>query len=196
MVGIWVGGLVVPLIDVNGRRETIQCDHCMLVVQRAYRYRSPKRVFCSRRCRNEHLVGAEAARYDAGKHEAKCELCGGDIGKHGVRFCSRSCSSNYRIGKSRGRVEHHAGYYRRYAPEHPIAGADGYVLEHRLVVFEAGIDIPQGYHVHHLNHNKTDNRLENLAVMSPSDHQSHHFPSGTLVRNQYGVFALRRDRVA
>jgi len=61
-------------------------------------------------------------------------------------------------------------------------------------VFDAGIEVPRGYHVHHLNHDKTDNRLSNLAVMSAGEHQSHHYESGAMVTNQYGTFPLRRDR--
>jgi hypothetical protein len=57
-----------------------------------------------------------------------------------------------------------SGYVRVFEPSHPLANADGYVLQHRKVVYDAGIEIPPGAHVHHLNRNRADNRLENLAV--------------------------------
>lgn len=66
------------------------------------------------------------------------------------------------------------GYLLRWAPNHPLSRASGYVPEHRYVIYEAGVSIPDGYHVHHINHDRADNRLENLAVMSPSEHSSHH----------------------
>ena len=55
----------------------------------------------------------------------------------------------------------------------------GYVAEHRYVVYEAGVEIPVGHHVHHLNHNKLDNRLENLEVLSNSEHISKHHRRST-----------------
>lgn len=34
--------------------------------------------------------------------------------------------------------------------------------------------IPEGMHVHHVNGNYTDNRIDNLELMSAEDHASHH----------------------
>lgn len=35
-------------------------------------------------------------------------------------------------------------------------------------------EIPEGYHVHHINHDYDDNRPENLALVSNAEHQEHH----------------------
>lgn len=35
-------------------------------------------------------------------------------------------------------------------------------------------EIPKGYDVHHINHNRQDNRLENLCLMLSSDHRKLH----------------------
>lgn len=80
------------------------------------------------------------------------------------------------------RREHQNGYVLLWAPGHPAAHADGYALEHRMVVIDAGIEIPDGWHVHHLNHVKDDNRLENLVVLDPGEHGRVHFTGC----NQYG----------
>lgn len=34
--------------------------------------------------------------------------------------------------------------------------------------------IPKGYHIHHKNENKSDNRIENLELIERSRHMSHH----------------------
>lgn len=52
-----------------------------------------------------------------------------------------------------------------------MASPKGFVKEHRRIVHDAGIDIPPGHHVDHINGNPGDNRLENLQVLSP---QAHH----------------------
>lgn len=45
---------------------------------------------------------------------------------------------------------------------------------HRLV-YETFIgDIPNGYDVHHINHNREDNRVENLCLKKSLDHKKEH----------------------
>ena len=41
--------------------------------------------------------------------------------------------------------------------------------EHRVLT-----NCPKGYHVHHKNEDTLDNRLENLEIISASDHIKHH----------------------
>lgn len=63
---------------------------------------------------------------------------------------------------------------RIFEPEHELANADGYVLEHRKVLYDAGIEVASKMHVHHINEDKSDNRLANLAVKTPKDHVRGH----------------------
>lgn len=50
-----------------------------------------------------------------------------------------------------------------------------YVREHRLVVEEhLGRPLLEDEVVHHINHDKTDNRIENLQVMSRAEHIEEH----------------------
>lgn len=69
----------------------------------------------------------------------------------------------------------HNGYYMLYKPDHPFAGSNGYVREHRwLMEQKLGRLLERTEHVHHKNHVPIDNRLENLVIISPSDHSSYH----------------------
>ncbi len=62
-----------------------------------------------------------------------------------------------------------------YKPDHPFAGSNGYVREHRwLMEQKLGRLLERTEHVHHKNHVPIDNRLENLVIISPSDHSSYH----------------------
>ncbi len=47
-------------------------------------------------------------------------------------------------------------------------------MEHDLVWERAHGHIPAGFHVHHINHDKLDNRLENLELLDPLTHKRHH----------------------
>lgn len=59
-------------------------------------------------------------------------------------------------------------------------GTDGYIhkgdlRQHRYVVEEhLGRKLLKSEHVHHINHDKTDNRLENLVVLNQSEHHRVH----------------------
>lgn len=49
-----------------------------------------------------------------------------------------------------------------------------YIYEHIFVWKRNKGNIPQGFIIHHLNGNRQDNRIENLACMSNSEHMKLH----------------------
>jgi len=71
------------------------------------------------------------------------------------------------------------GYRQVQLPSHPRSDSCGRVLEH-IVVWEreSGTSVPDGCCVHHLNGNKSDNRIENLCLMVFGAHTIFHH-SGT-----------------
>lgn len=73
-----------------------------------------------------------------------------------------------------GRINAH-GYILVHAPDHPHAGVKGKVYEHRLVMEKfLGRYLNPDEVVHHKNGIKTDNRIENLEVLSHKEHATKH----------------------
>jgi hypothetical protein len=74
------------------------------------------------------------------------------------------------------------GYARiRVGVGHPLADPNGYAYEHLLVVLttnspEANLirQCPSKHLIHHINGDKTDNRIENLQVMERAVHNAFH----------------------
>lgn len=73
------------------------------------------------------------------------------------------------------RAEFGNGYFYLLLPDHPNANASGYVAEHIAVWTDhAGRPLRDGEMVHHINLNKHDNRIENLAMTTASEHAVWH----------------------
>jgi len=63
----------------------------------------------------------------------------------------------------------------RVGKNHPWACPNGYIREHVLVVCSTlGRRLRTGEVIHHINETRTDNRIENLKVMSLSEHNRLH----------------------
>ena len=71
---------------------------------------------------------------------------------------------NYRGGQKESN-----GYVLIASPDHPAHGKDGYVMQHRLVLEgEIGRLLFPEERIHHLNHKRCDNSVQNLLLL-PSD---------------------------
>jgi len=74
-----------------------------------------------------------------------------------------------------GRRNHSNGYIEVSCPDHPNSNSGGYIFQHRLVMEQhLGRLLTEDEVIHHINSNKRDNRIENLIVLTCSEHQAIH----------------------
>ena len=101
-----------------------------------------------------------------------CECGCGELAKPKARFVGHH--GNRGVKRGEGRYVNSQGYVLLRMPDHPQAHA-GYVLEHRWVMEQTlSRPLQPDEVVHHINHIKTDNRRENLALMSQHHHGKQH----------------------
>lgn len=151
-----------------------QCAYC----KKSFFIRHQKAKFCSRLCSDKGRIL---------KVMVNCKKCGKefrDIENKKAKprkFCSQKCFYEYEIGKNHaswkgGRLINFQGYIFRYLPQHFRANSTGYILEHRFVMEEyLGRRLSAKEIVHHKNKNRKDNRIENLEILSRSEHNKKHF---------------------
>lgn len=128
----------------------------------------------SRRAAERHRY---ASRRDNGWPERPCPICGALFQKATI-CCSTKCLNEWKARSQRGeknpfwkggrRINAH-GYVvlRRYGGKRK----DGYVFEHREVMEDyLRRKLSSWEVVHHRNGNKSDNRIENLMIVSHATH--------------------------
>lgn len=114
--------------------------------------------------------------------EHNCERCGAKalkFSKH-IKYCTIICGNRAvkKFGKehrrwNNGRAECISGYVMVLVSRSPRK----YVFEHRLVVEKhLGRKLSLSEIVHHINHNKSDNRIENLQIVTRAEHMRIHQP--------------------
>lgn len=73
-------------------------------------------------------------------------------------------------------ITHFGNAYKRKDGYYQISsGVNQGKLLHRLIYEENFGPIPEGFHIHHLDNDKNNNALENLVLISKSNHHKLHF---------------------
>lgn len=73
-------------------------------------------------------------------------------------------------------------YLYAVVPDHPNASKHGYVLAHRVIMENhIGRLLRSDEIVHHIDHNKDNNSVENLQIMTASEHGKLHARSGIIL---------------
>lgn len=144
------------------------CPCCQMAFQRKSSKSRPA-IFCSRRCANRTHNAVEPQPCLVTPCEGKAWIKG-------------YCSKHYQRLRNRGTLA--------LPTKEPVAKGDGAVssqgyrlitvgkqrvLEHRYVM-ELYLErrLAKSEHVHHKNHDRLDNRLENLEVLSQAQHNALH----------------------
>lgn len=114
----------------------------------------------------KQIIGQKISKYKIGKKlsaDAKEKIS-----------IANSCNYNGLNGYGHTK-KHNQGYILAYAPKHPNSHKDGYVMLHTILMEQKlGRYLNSNEVVHHINHNKQDNRIENLQLMTKFEHLSMH----------------------
>ena len=119
--------------------------------------------------------------------EAKARISLANKGNHHTLGQKRTAEQRARISAVRKgkwkkpsefgghRKKRSDGYIKVYVPDHPYSTKDGYVMEHILIMEkQIGRYITRDEVVHHKNHIRDDNRIENLQLMTFKEHSAFH----------------------
>lgn len=145
------------------------CAQCGI----SFRKRRTTSKYCSRSCQSK-AVAPLNRRAKQGPHKT-CAFCGISFYVKAYRkdtaiYCSRSCLAKVHLEKFRDSKFQPTGNPPRQYKQIRVGRKQ--MREHRFLMEQfLGRTLSSNEHVHHINGNPTDNRIENLMVLTNSEHQ-------------------------
>lgn len=147
------------------------CDQC----GKYYESTSPR--VCSKSCSVKLAWDEGKKKRGHNFFQGVCPVCQEPFTRKGyfkTQTCSHRCgmilSARKRTGRLRGtpgRIVQRGLYLREFSPDHPNKDRGGYVAHHRRVMERhIGRYLEVWEKVHHRNGVKTDNRIENLEIVT------------------------------
>jgi hypothetical protein len=167
-----------------GKKVSVTCVNCgkafprtVAAVNAGRKYKAGP--FCSKSCRNSGLCKGKPLspehrkKLSGRKPWNKGQAWSPEVRrKIAVRAADGSRAMERNVNWHGGRSVRQDGYIQIRVDGRPK-------LEHRhLMELHLGRKLRPGEVVHHVNDDKTDNRLENLQLTTPSAHMKHHNPHG------------------
>jgi len=151
----------------------IQCLECGADIRKMPSRHAKK--FCSNKCHAEWRRKQGPPKFVV----QQCKHCKKEftaersqVWRENYKFCSKEC----RIAHNRGVNSHsYKGGWVRPDGYREVTMNGERFLEHRLVIEQKiGRKLLRGEHVHHINKDKLDNRIENLQLISETKHLADH----------------------
>ena len=148
------------------KRKTIICAVCgrsFEVIPGDARVKNNSIKYCSKKCMGEANKTGKTI---------KCENCGKAFYSTRRRFCCIECARAFRIKNYEHKTYKENGYIVEFLNGY---NKKGNIKQHRRIMEEyLGRRLEPDEIVHHINGDKTDNRIENLKVMKRGAHSALH----------------------
>lgn len=169
--------MILEIIKGERRKRTAvcECDTCHKQFLKPEWYvKSYPHQFCQRQCKDKFqslMMQGNKSNLGKGHPSTKHHSQGENNPMFGVHRYGEE-NGNWKGGIKKTDT----GYILIYRPKHPNAINDKYVFEHRLIMEEfLNRFLTKKEIVHHINKDKTDNRIENLMLFpNHSEHRLYH----------------------